>query len=331
MMRAPSIGLLASLLLVTASGCENRGADRSLGIDATGEVRGSVYFDANGSRTADAADAPFAGALVRLLAPVSRDTLLRTVSDADGAFSFSAVPVGSYAIVIDSASAGDSALVVIGASGFLSVIPGETAEFEAAISYPFASIAEARAAVPGTRLFITGVALHSRGSFSDTTLHVVDTSGAMRATRVRPSAVLVSAGDSVRLRGRVAERLGQRVMDDVSVFVVGPTFIPTAATITTASASSAEGGTRDAELVRILDAEILDTAIVVGNLEVTVDDGSGPLVMVLDRTADLAFRAPFPPGEYDAGNRFDLTGVLVPNGDGTWRLKPRSVLDLVRR
>jgi hypothetical protein len=31
------------------------------------------------------------------------------------------------------------------------------------------------------------------------------------------------------------------------------------------------------------------------------------------------------------GARFDITGVLVPTGAGTWRLKPRSALDLTLR
>ncbi len=329
--RHRAVRLALPMALLFAVGCENRGVDRLLSLDATGVVRGSVYFDANGSRTFDAGDHPFPGAGVRILAPISRDTLWRGVSGADGSFSFAGVPVGSYVIVVDGASVGDSVVVVSGASGQIAVAPDDTVTFESAVSYPFATLAEARAAAPGTHVFVTGIALHSRATFSDTTLHIVDESDALRATRVRPSSVPVSAGDSVRLRGRVAERLGQRVLDDVSVFVVGPTFIPTAATVTTAAAASADGATRDAELVRILDAEIVDTVTVLGHLEVTVDDGSGPVVMMLDRAADVAFRPPFPPAEYDAGNRFDLTGVLVPNGDGTWRIKPRSVLDLVRR
>jgi hypothetical protein len=323
---------LAALCLPLAiAACDNAGADRTLGISAAGIVRGQVYFDANGSRTFDATDVPFPGARIRLLTPVSRDTVLRATTGADGTYRITDVPVGSYEIVIDSASAGDSAFVVSGSRVAVQVLPADSVEHAGSISFLIRSIAEARTLAPGTRLFVTAIALNERATFSDTTLHLVDTSGAIRATRVRPSAVPVSTGDSVRVRARVAQRLGQRVLDDVSVFVVNPTFIPTAATLTTASAATADGaGARDAELVRLIDAAVVDTATIAGSLRITMDDGSGPVFVLLDRSADVAFRPP-PPGEYVVPNRFDITGVLVPTGTGAWIVKPRSALDILRR
>lgn len=320
---ALAIGVLAS--------CNNAGAERTMGISATGVVRGFVYFDANGSRTSDAGDAPFAGARVRLLAPVSRDTLLRAVTGADGTFRLAGVPVGAYALVIDSASAGDSARVIGVDVPTLTVLPGDSVEVTGAISFPERTAAEVRTLPLGTRVFVKGIALHARETFSDTLLHVVDTSGAIRATRVRPSATPAVAGDSLRLRGRIAVRLGQRVLDDVSVFVIGPTFIPTVNTITAAVAMTARAGTLDAALVRILNATVTDTATVAGHLTMTVGDGSGAVVVLLDRAADAAFRLPYPAGLFVAPNRFDIVGVLVPTGTGTWRVRPRSVLDLTLR
>ena len=77
-----------SLLVLTAvaalSACENGGAALTFGITATGIVRGEVYFDANGSRTRDAADVGFAGARIRLLSPGGADTLFRATTAADG-------------------------------------------------------------------------------------------------------------------------------------------------------------------------------------------------------------------------------------------------------
>jgi hypothetical protein len=148
---------------------------------------------------------------------------------------------------------------------------------------------------------------------------------------VRPSTVPFAAGDSVRVRARIGTRLGQVVLDDVAVFVISPTFIPTAAALTTLQASTGDAATRDAQLVHITDAQVTDTATVGGNLTMTMNDGSGSVTVVLDRAADVGFRAPFPVGEYQAPNRFDVTGVLVPTGLGTWLLKPRSPLDLARR
>lgn len=328
MRRLRWVGLLA----LAAAACDNAGGDRTLGITATGVVYGSVYFDANGSRTADADDIPFVGARVRLLTPVARDTVLRAVTDAAGRFRLAGVPVGAYAVVIDTASVGDTAIVVPGGTSLLSVAPGDSAAFIGSVSFPIRTIAQARALPPGGgRFFVAAVALNARLTFSDTTLHLVDASGAIRAVRVRPSAAAVAPGDSVMVRTRVGTRNGQAVLDDATTFIIAPTFIPPAATVTTVVASMAAGGTRDAQLVRLVDVAITDTATVAGNLTLTFNDGSGPVVVVLDRAADLAFRGPFPPGEYQSPNRFDVTGLLVPTGAGAWRLKPRSVLDLVRR
>ena len=323
--------MLAGAAIVLAA-CENGGATRTLGISATGTVSGLVYFDANGSRLFDAADVGFAGARVRLLAPGGVDTLFRVTTVADGTFRLTGVPVGTYGIVVDSASAGDTARVIRAGSAptTLTVLPGDSVQFVGAISYPLRTVAEARALAPGTRLFVRGIALHGRTTFSDTTLHFVDATGAMRATRVRPSAV--AAGDSVVLRARIGSRLGQRVLDDVTVFVVGPTFIPTAPTISSlAAGTGGTAGALDAALVRVLNARVIDTATVGGDFQMTMNDLSGAVVVILDRAADAAFLPPFAAGLYVPNNRFDLVGVLVPTGAGAWRLKPRSVLDLTLR
>ncbi len=326
--------LALAIMSLALAGCENGGASRTLGITATGVVRGQVYFDANGSRQLDAADVGFAGARIRLLAPGGVDTLFRVTTDADGGFRLAGVPVGSYAVVVDSASAGDTARVIVDPTGpsTITVLPGDSVEFLGSISYPLRTIAQARALAPGERLFVRGIALHARTTFSDTTLHIVDGTGAMRATRVRPSTSPVAAGDSVILRARIAVRLGQRVLDDVTTFVVEPTFIPTAPSVTTAvAAAGGTAGSLDAALVRVVNAQVTDTATVAGNMQLTMTDGSGAVVVVLDRSADVGFQLPLPVGLYVPANRFDVVGVLVPTGSGTWRLKPRSALDLTVR
>lgn len=328
-MRRCAARLIAALALAA---CDNGGAGRTVEITARGVVAGEVYFDANGSRTRDAADHPFAGAGIRILRIGGVDTVFSATTGVDGRFLVAAVPVGSYAVLVDSASAGDTARVVAPATVFVTLLPDDSAEVSSAISFPLRSVAEARVLAVDERLFVRGIALHARDAFSDTTLHIVDATGTLRATRVRPSGTTVVAGDSVVLRGRIGTRLGQPVIDDVSVFVVGPTLIPTAPTITTAQAATAGvAGILDAALVRLVDAEIIDTATVAGNHTMTMDDGSGLVTVILDRVADLGFRAPLPAGLYVPTNRFDVVGVLVPTGTGTWRLKPRTSLDLTLR
>lgn len=323
--------MVGAFALLAATACDNAGFGRTTGITATGVVRGTVTFDANGSGTTDAADAPFVGARIRLLAPASADTLFRTTADADGLFRFANVPVGSYQLVVDALSVGDSALVLAGDAQVVLVPPDDSVETTVVTGYPTLTVAEARATALTGRFFVTGIVFNGRTTFGDTTVHLVDTSGAMRAARVRATVPAFGAGDSVRVRALAAVRLGQPVLDDATVFVVGSSFVPEAATITTVLAATADGGTRDAGLVRLLDAAITDTATVLGNVTMTMDDGSGPVTVVLDRSADLAFRPPLAPNQYEAPNRFDVVGVLVPTGSGTWVVKPRSVLDLVRR
>ena len=326
--------MMVALAALALTSCENGGATRTLGVNATGIVKGQVYFDANGSRTLDATDPGFNGARVRLLTPGSADTLFRATTAADGSYRFAGVPVGTYSIVVDSASAGDTARVITVGVGpnIVTVLPGDSVTFIGSISYPVYSIAAARVLALGTRLFVRGVAVNARTTFSDTTLHVVDATGAMRATRVRPSLPAVAAGDSVVLRARIADRLGQRVLDDVTAFLLGPTFIPTAPVLTTVvAAAGGTAGALDAAIIRVVNATVTDTATVTGTFQMTINDGSGALILILDRAADVGFNAPRPPGLYIPANRFDITGVLVPTGTGVWRLKPRSALDLTPR
>jgi hypothetical protein len=80
-------------------------------------------------------------------------------------------------------------------------------------------------------------------------------------------------------------------------------------------------------LVKVDSATISDTATVNGDYIATVDDGSGPVRVVFDE--DLSFtdmRTLYVPAA-----AIDATGVLVPDGLGAWRLKPRGDSDLVVR
>jgi hypothetical protein len=326
----PSHRLLSALAaLVIVAACDNAGAYRTLGISATGVARGLVYFDANGSGGFDAADVPLAGVRIRLLAPLSTDTAVRATTGVDGTFRAEGIPVGSYRVVLDPTSIGDSLEVQQLAVGPFQIRPDDSVSVDAVVSFPTLTAAQVRTAPLGQLVFVAGVALHARATFSDTLLHVADTSGAIRAARVRPTTAL--AGDGVRLRGRVAVRSGQRVLDDVTVFVISPVAIPSAPILTTQLAATADGGVHDAALVRLLDAAIVDTATVLGSLNITMDDGSGPVTVVLDRVADAGFRFPYTVGPLGAATRYDLNGVLVPTGAGTWVLRPRSVLDLTPR
>ena len=84
----------------------------------------------------------------------------------------------------------------------------------------------------------------------------------------------------------------------------------------------ASGGVLDAALVQVIGAIISDTATVAPDFRVTASDGSGPVQLILD--ANLPFsRTAFRPGR-----SMNVKGVLVPDGQGGWNLKPRDIGDV---
>ncbi|HUK72063.1 MAG TPA: hypothetical protein VLW50_25390, partial [Streptosporangiaceae bacterium] len=190
------------------------------------------------------------------------------------------------------------------------------------IPLPVISIRAARLLSPGQTVNVVGVALNSSGTFSDTTVALADTSGAILLTRLRTT---VTAGDSVKVRATTATRNGEPTLDGGTTTALGRGFYPAAATLTTAVAATAAGGSRDAQLVIVDSATISDTATVLGNFQLTVSDGSGNLQVLLDHAAGFLV-----PGVYVPSNVFNIVGILVPTGTGTWMLKPRSAADLVK-
>src|SRR3990172_675092 len=68
----PSVSL--GLLLVLLSSCDNAGQDRVLGIDARGDVAGTLFLDRNTSRAFDAGDSLLANVRVKLVVAGTRDT-----------------------------------------------------------------------------------------------------------------------------------------------------------------------------------------------------------------------------------------------------------------
>ena len=99
-------------------------------------------------------------------------------------------------------------------------------------------------------------------------------------------------GDSVRILGRAGQEAGQPVFREGEPFLLASQVaLALPLEFTTASAATADGGLKDAALVRIRDADIVDTATVVGpfgrDLRMTIDDGSGPLDMLLLELGDF--------------------------------------------
>jgi hypothetical protein len=189
---------------------------------------------------------------------------------------------------------------------------------DATITFATRTVASARATTPGVRVVVEGHALNAWSAFGDSTVHVADATGAIRALRVQETNV--QAGDSVRLIGVVTTNGGQPVVTQATVSLVlrGIGLVPMDS-LTTGAAAGASGGTRDAALVRvggtIVGAQPLGTSTLV-----TVDDGSGGVDVWVGAGAMTSNLAP--------GAGLGATGVLVPNGSGRWQLRPRTTGDL---
>jgi hypothetical protein len=314
----PLLPLLPVLPLLPS--CE--AGTRLVTIPGQGYVGGLVYLDRDGNREPGGPDVALQGVGVRLVVAGTLDTLARATSDANGAFVFGAVPVGRYTVVVPEASVfGDSVQVVRIDTADVSLGVDDTTQVTVSVSFPSYTIAEARTRPLGEKVFLEGVALNNVTTFGDSTVHLRDSTAAIRITGSRGP--LVAGGDSVRFLGAVGARDGQPVIENGQTTILQIVGLPAPIRLTTAAAAAAEGG-RDAELVRIVDGTIADdTATVGSDYRFTVDDGSGPVLVVLDGDAGLT-RTPYVPGVV-----IDATGVLVPTGAGTWVLKPRNNGDLV--
>jgi hypothetical protein len=307
---------------MAVTGCPNAGDNRVLSIPGSGVVGGVVYLDVDGNRQVGGPDNGLQNVRVRLLVAGTRDTVAQATSDANGGFVLGRVAVGRYTVVLPGEAAfGDTIAIVRIDTADISLTPDDTVQVQVAVSYPSVTIAEARQLAVGTKVFLEGVALNSQTTFGDTTVHLIDTTGALRIAGVRGP--LVALGDSVRFLGRIAARDGQPVLDGAQATVLLAGLVRVAETVTSAQCATADAGRLDAALVKVVDGTIgSDTATVNGDFTFSVDDGSGSVTVVFDKDASLT-RTGYVPGAV-----IDVTGLLVPDGAGAWRLKPRTNADV---
>jgi hypothetical protein len=309
---------------VSAVGCGNAGEDQVLAITATGRIAGVVYFDDNGSGEPDGADRPLSGVALRVVLVGTRDTVARPVTQSDGGFTTLQLPVGRYTVGVPAETLGDSAAVVQLEDSVVTLEPEGEPFVTIGLGFPNVSIAEARALPAGRTVFVEGLALTSLGIFGDSTTHMVDISGTIRATRVLRATQL--AGDSLRLRGTTGVRDGQPVIDAPEVFIVAISRpLPPPNDVGTGGAASADGGRLDAALARLTAITIADTATTAAGFILGAHDGSGRVEVLLD--GDIAFDLT----GLEPTVQLDAIGVLVPDGAGSWQLKPRSGSDILIR
>jgi hypothetical protein len=307
--------------------CSNAGNDFGLSVTTTNSVSVGVFLDRDGSRTLTLpTDTVFANARVALLFAGTSDTLKAMSSNSLGVAKFDDVPLGRYRVVVVPSSIGDSIEVQKIEPESLTVRATDiNTDVLARLGYPEVSIRQARALPAGRRVFIRGIVLAGVQSFRDTTSHVADSSGQIRLTRVtlRGGLTFNNPGDSVSALGLTSSRAGQPTLDNALISKFGQRPPPTPLDISTGTAATANIGALDAALVRITGALISDTATVAPDFRVVANDGTGTLNIILD--ANISFiRSAFRPGR-----SIIVKGVLVPDGQGGWSLKPRELSDVL--
>ena len=333
MTRNAALAVLAAALMAA---CSNAGENRILSISSTGIVKGVVYFDKDGDRTLSIGDDSVKNIRVRLINLGGNDTVSSALTAVSGQYRMSGVPVGTYKVSLDTTSLVDTAVIAQLDSAQITVLPGDSTVVVIGVGYPHVSIKTARTTVPlGHRVFVEGIVLNAatgpNSFFIDTTVNIQDTSAAIRLTRLL--ATTANVADSVRVRGTVSTRSGQRTLDVVSTFVIAPSFLPTATTVMAAQAQTAKNGTLDAQQVQILLATVADTSRdPAGGYHMTMSDSSGTVDVFLDLNPfPLSSLPPTPSSPYIPGNKFKIIGLLEPTGaPGVWRVQPRSQSELLK-
>ena len=296
-----------------------------LEISATGELGGLVYIDRNANERPDAqVDLPAAGVSVALLIPAGQQVIARTTTDATGTYLFRDIAVGRYRLDVESTSLGDSLRVSAMDSATITVVASDTTISTIALGFPQVPIAQVRTLPVGRRIIVQGMTLNAWTSFLDSTLHVADTSGVLRAVRVLPAAIV--AGDTVRLLGTVVADNGVNTIGDVTVFRLGSgavTRLPR--DVTTGVAATANNGALDNDLARIQGGVVVNTQLLPnGERRIAVDDGSGIVDIIIEPTSEFA-AVPTP----TPGQLMNVTGLLVAReGRTSWQLKPRVTADV---
>lgn len=320
------IGIFLAALLL--GGCQESGDD-GITVDATGTVVGRAWLDRNGNGVLEGSDGPAREVQVDLVQRSGGAPIHTASTNSAGEFVLSAVMVGDYRAVVDSGSVGDSLRVLRVDSADVTVSAGDTSTVLVGVTYPAATIDSARAAELEQRLFVEGLVISEWNTFGDGSMHVRDTTGAIRLLRVQPNGM--ATGDSIRVLGTTSLQSGRTVLRDGLVFMLrtgleSPDPVP----VTTGEAAGAGGSALDAELVTVENAVIQDTARnSFGEIVLRVDDDSGLLDIVLDR--DIPFS---PAGTEVIGAEVDATGILLPPASGEtgrWILKPRENPDITIR
>ena len=314
---------IASTLVLTALlACSDPGGVTSID-DGTAVVAGTAYVDRDGDNVFGTGDTPVAGAAASLLVHATGDTVARAQSIANGTFLLRNLTAGTYRLEVDLGAMGDTLAVLSTGASPLVVASGDTAVAHVRVGYSATrtSIAGARALPAGQRAIISGVALNGSPVFGDSTLHLMDATGSIRVTQVSTA---IALGDSVRVIGTIASRAGQPVVGaETTAIELAGAGTPDPDSVSTGEAAIASAGQLDAAQVTVTGMVTTVRPGPSGDVLLTIDDGSGELVV------ELRASAGFGSTSFAAGQAVRVGGVLVPDESAPrWNLRPRATWDI---
>jgi hypothetical protein len=314
------------LLILLPAGCSNAGEDLGFGVGQAPGLDVVVYFDRDWTGDSTSADTTRGGVTVSVVGAQNNLTVAQDTTNAQGLVRFRSLDPGYYRIVVDSAVLGDT-IVATPTRAVDTLTPGGGTPLTlVGLAPPLYTIPEIRAGDIGKIVLATGTVTAGRQNFTDRSTFIRDAgAGGLRLLHGSNTNgnSFNDPGDIVRVRGRITALNGVRVLDSVRIRVVDSRTEYPPDTLTTAAAASAAAGVRDARLIYVANAAILDTGTVGGQFQVGLDDGSGRVVFQLD-TLVSKLTSPFAPGKHVAA-----TGALAAVAPGLWQVWPRYSTDYV--
>lgn len=311
--------LFAALLV--AVGCDDPTLTPPT-LDATSVVAGVLYLDLDGNEAFSGSDEPVEDGVVIVSAPADGTVLGSDTTSAVGEFLIEDVPVGAIEVSLDPGFLGDSLQAVPLDSSVFRLRADEGLAVALGVTFPQLSVAGARSAAPGSRIFTQGVVLNSRGQAPGGAIHIENADRAIRI--LVPPSVQAAVGDSVRILGTVTTDLGQPAINDARLFRVDPgarDVTPRPTSI--AQALSATGG-RDAALIEITEGLVVQEDTVPEGYRLHIAEGADTIV------ARLRIEQGFVLGGIPTGaGVIRLVGLLVYDPvEDVWDVVPRTTLDL---
>ncbi len=319
-------------LVLGITACTNAGEQNTLPTLTRGSIGVAVYLDRNATHAFDAGDTTFAGVRVALLLPGGTDTLRTATTNDLGEAAFDSLPIGTYRIAVDRHALGDSIGVVAGDTGTIQIVALPPSASAAArvvrLGFSEVDLAQARALPVGQRVIVRARVTSPLQAFRDTSAFLNDTSGYIRVLHAVPQTGTAGnvAGDSVLVLATTDSAAGQPVLRDGHFTRIAAALAPTPVLVSVAEARTANDDSLDAAYVQLSNVTIVDTMAATPDFAITVADSTDStttIKVVLDQLLNA------PHGVFVPGRTATLRGVLIPAGDGTWFLKPRSSTDVV--